>query len=117
MTAIIPRVVVVTRDSEYELLLARHATRGQAEFFLRERGQSIDAVEQRHKRFEAAAADQAAQSPGFGVCRHCWSAAWHRLCQSTAHRTSTDGTRRDLLLDRGNQASPQAPPGIIGQDT
>lgn len=64
MTAIIPRVVVVTRDSEYELLLARHATRGQAEFFLRERGQSIDAVEQRHKRFEAALKQVIAAVPG-----------------------------------------------------
>ena len=54
MTAIVPRVVLVTRDSEYQMLLARHATRGQAEFFLRERGQSIDVVEQRHQRFEAA---------------------------------------------------------------
>lgn len=54
MTAIIPRVVVVTRETEYEMLLARHATRGQAEFFLRDRGQSIDTVEQRHVSFETA---------------------------------------------------------------
>jgi NAD kinase len=53
MTAIIPRVVIITRDTEYEMLLARHATRGQAEFFLRERGQSIDEVEQRHNRLVA----------------------------------------------------------------
>lgn len=50
MTAIIPRVVLITRETEYEMLLARHATRGQAEFFLRERGQSIDELEQRHNR-------------------------------------------------------------------
>ncbi len=54
MNTLIPRVVVITRETEYELLLARHATRGQAEFFLRERGQSIEQVEQRHKHHQAA---------------------------------------------------------------
>ena len=44
----------MTRETEYELLLARHATRGQAEFFLRDRGQSIEQIEQRHKQHEAA---------------------------------------------------------------
>jgi len=47
----IPRVVVVTRETEYEMLLAQHATRGQAEFFLQNRGQSIDQVESRHRCF------------------------------------------------------------------
>jgi NAD kinase len=54
MTALIPRVVVVTRETEYQWLLARHATRGQVEFFLRERGQSIDQVEKRHQQHESA---------------------------------------------------------------
>ena len=54
MTTVTPRVVVVTRETEYEMLLARHATRGQAEFFLQERGQSLDEVEQRHHRLEIA---------------------------------------------------------------
>lgn len=49
MNALSPRVVLVTRETEYELLLARHATRGQAAFFLRDRGRSIDRVEQRHR--------------------------------------------------------------------
>lgn len=53
MTSLIPRVVVITRETEYEMLLARHATRGQAEFFLRQRGQTIDEVEQRHHLLEA----------------------------------------------------------------
>ena len=53
-SAIIPRVVVVTRETEYEMLLARHATRGQAEFFLQERGQTINEIELRHGRFNAA---------------------------------------------------------------
>ncbi len=51
MTGNAPRVVVITRETEYEMLLARHATRGQAEFFLQERGQSIDQLDYRHVRF------------------------------------------------------------------
>jgi NAD kinase len=49
-----PRVVVVTRPTEYELLIARHATRAQAVFFLESRGGTIDAVEARHHTFEEA---------------------------------------------------------------
>jgi NAD kinase len=49
-----PRVVVVTRPTEYEELVARHATRAQAVFFLEGRGQSIDAIEARHRAFERA---------------------------------------------------------------
>lgn len=48
-----PRVVVVTRPTEYEWLLQRHATRQQAAFFLKARGQSIDATAARHAAFEA----------------------------------------------------------------
>jgi len=54
MTAVVPRVVVITRETEYERLLATHATRGQAAFFLSSRGQSIDGLEARHQRFTAA---------------------------------------------------------------
>jgi len=46
-----PRAVFVTRETEYELLIARHATRDQARFFLKTRGQDVDAVEARHARF------------------------------------------------------------------
>ena len=49
-----PRAVFVTRESDYELLLARHATREQARFFLDTRGQSIDALADRHQRFSTA---------------------------------------------------------------
>lgn len=52
MTARVPRVVVVTRETEYQLLLARHATFGQAKFFLETRGQDIHAVKDHHTRFE-----------------------------------------------------------------
>jgi len=45
-----PRVVVITRPTDYEALLARHGTREQARFFLAQRDQSIDEVEARHQR-------------------------------------------------------------------
>jgi len=49
-----PRVVVVVRSTPYEALLERHATRGQARFFLESRGQDIAPVEAAHLRFEQA---------------------------------------------------------------
>lgn len=52
MSAIPPRAVFVTRESDYELLLARHATRDQARFFLDTRGQRIEEVEARHHHFQ-----------------------------------------------------------------
>jgi NAD kinase len=54
MPAAAPRVVVVTRSTPYEALLERHATRGQAKFFLETRGEDIDVVEEAHRRFEHA---------------------------------------------------------------
>jgi NAD kinase len=49
-----PRVVVITRETEYQLLLARHGTRAQAAFFLETRGQSIEDAITRHERMEQA---------------------------------------------------------------
>lgn len=46
-----PRAVFVTRETDYELLLARHATREQARFFLETRGQKLAEIEARHERF------------------------------------------------------------------
>jgi NAD kinase len=43
-----PRVVVVTRPTEYAALVARHGTRDQARFFLQQRGRSIEPLEERH---------------------------------------------------------------------
>lgn len=40
-----PRVVIVHRRSELDELTERHSTRGQVEFFLRQRGSSMEAVE------------------------------------------------------------------------
>lgn len=54
MSSLKPRIVIVTRQTELEWLLSRHSTRGQVEFFLKSRDQSIDDVEVRHhKQVEA----------------------------------------------------------------
>ncbi|HLB44520.1 MAG TPA: hypothetical protein VJK49_03975 [Candidatus Limnocylindrales bacterium] len=45
-----PRVVVVSRATEYSALVARHGTRDQARFFLEQRGRSIEPLEERHAR-------------------------------------------------------------------
>ena len=50
MTANTLRAVIVHRPTDYELLLGAHATRGQAEFFLKSRGQAIEDVEREHAR-------------------------------------------------------------------
>ncbi len=59
----VPRVVLVTRATEYEELVARHGTRGQAEFFLRGRGLAIEPVEERHRRLHAALASVSTAIP------------------------------------------------------
>ena len=51
-----PRVVVVHRHTELDELLARHGTRGQAAFFLRSRGRSLDEVAARHEAVQTALA-------------------------------------------------------------
>ena len=51
MAANRPRAVFVTRETDYELLVARHATRDQARFFLETRGQRLEDIEARHDRF------------------------------------------------------------------
>lgn len=47
MSSLNPRVVLVSRESEYAALLARHGTRGQAAFFLSTRSQTIEGPEER----------------------------------------------------------------------
>jgi hypothetical protein len=54
MTASIPRVVVVTRQTEFAALLARHGTREQARFFLSARGRAIEELEAAEAVFRAA---------------------------------------------------------------
>jgi NAD kinase len=53
-TAKLPRVVLVTRTTDYQNLLVHHGTREAARFFLETRGQRIEDAEGRHQRFEAA---------------------------------------------------------------
>lgn len=50
----VPRVVLVTRHTDYQNLLAHHGTREAARFFLETRGQRIEESEARHARFETA---------------------------------------------------------------
>ncbi len=54
MAVPVPRVVVVIRSTPYEALLERHATRGQAQFFLETRGEDIEQIETSHRRFQQA---------------------------------------------------------------
>ncbi len=63
MATVAPRVVVVTRATEYEALLVRHGTREQARFFLGGRGRRIEEVVDRHERQEAALATVSAAIP------------------------------------------------------
>ena len=63
MPLVTPRVVFVIRDTDYELLIARHATRGQVRFFLESRGQALAEVEERHAQFLAVLAEARAYVP------------------------------------------------------
>ncbi|MDQ0792586.1 hypothetical protein [Streptomyces sp. B1I3] len=58
-----PRAVLVHRRTEYEELLERHGTHGQAAFFLSTRGQSIEEVAERHARNRRAISDVAGAVP------------------------------------------------------
>jgi hypothetical protein len=58
-----PRVVLVRRPTEYEPLLAQHATRGRAAFFLATRGEAIEPVELSHRKFEQVRAHVLASIP------------------------------------------------------
>jgi NAD kinase len=52
-----PRVVVVSRHSERDELIARHGTRAAAEFYLRGRGRDLTEVEARHGALAGALAE------------------------------------------------------------
>ncbi|MFI9293484.1 hypothetical protein [Streptomyces gardneri] len=58
-----PRAVLVHRTTEYEELLARHGTHGQAAFFLSARGRSVEEVRERHERVHRALAEVAGAVP------------------------------------------------------
>ncbi|MEU7059784.1 hypothetical protein [Streptomyces sp. NPDC046197] len=58
-----PRVVLVHRTTEYEELVARHGTHGQAAFFLSSRGRDIRELAERHRRTRRALAEVASAVP------------------------------------------------------
>ncbi|MFI8103774.1 hypothetical protein [Streptomyces sp. NPDC086023] len=58
-----PRAVLVHRRTEYEELIDRHGTHGQAAFFLSSRGRSIGEVVERHGRNRQALREVAAAVP------------------------------------------------------
>lgn len=58
-----PRVVLVHRTTEYEQLVARHGTHGQAAFFLASRGRDIAEVAERHHRTRHALAEVTSAIP------------------------------------------------------
>lgn len=49
-----PRIVLVTRKTQLELLLERHGTLGQARFYLSSRGKSIQGAEEAHEKLQGA---------------------------------------------------------------
>ncbi len=63
MATLPPRVVYVVRETDFELLLARHATRQQARFFLDTRGQTLATLESSHDRFRLALQQARASAP------------------------------------------------------
>jgi hypothetical protein len=63
MTSLAPRVVVVSRRSELDELLARHGTRGAAAYYLRQRGRDLDEVTARHEALRAALTEVGAAVP------------------------------------------------------
>ncbi len=56
MASRVRRGVIVNRATDYELLIATHGTRGQAEFFLNSRGQSLAEIEREHAAVQQALA-------------------------------------------------------------
>ncbi|MGW2704514.1 hypothetical protein [Streptomyces sp. NPDC001340] len=58
-----PRAVLVHRTTEYEELVARHGTHGQAAFFLASRGRDIEEVAERHRRARGALAEVTSAVP------------------------------------------------------
>lgn len=63
MSTLPPRAVIVHRRTELDELVARHGTKGQAEFFLSTRGRSIEELEQRHHANQQALAAVSAAVP------------------------------------------------------
>jgi NAD kinase len=62
-SSLAPRVVVVSRRSELDELLARHGTRGAAAYFLKQRGRDLDEVTARHEALRQALSEVGAAVP------------------------------------------------------
>ena len=63
MSTLAPRVVIVSRRSELDELLARHGTMGAAAYYLRRRGRDLDEVTARHEALKAALTEVGAAVP------------------------------------------------------
>jgi hypothetical protein len=63
MSTLAPRVVVVSRRSELDELLARHGTRAAAAYFLRQRGRDLAEVTARHQALQSALTEVGAAVP------------------------------------------------------
>lgn len=63
MSILAPRVVIVSRRSELDELLARHGTLGAAAYFLRQRGRDLAEVTARHEALKAALTEVGAAVP------------------------------------------------------
>jgi NAD kinase len=64
MSTLTPRVVIVSRRSELDELLAQHGTRAAAAFFLGQRGRDLDEVAARHAALQGALTEVGAAIPG-----------------------------------------------------
>ena len=96
MSTLSPRVVLVSRETEYAALLARHGTRGQAEFFLSSRGQSIEELEVR----------DAVQSRALSAAKGAVPSDW-----SFAHVEREDLSR--FLFAEGDIVVPVGQDGLV----
>jgi hypothetical protein len=92
----VPRIVVVSRSTEYAALLARHGTREQARFFLEMRGRSIDAV----------AARDAAQREALTAVASAIPAEWRR---AAVERSDLDR----FLFEPGDVIVTVGPSGLV----
>jgi hypothetical protein len=63
VSTLTPRIVIVSRRSELDELLARHGTLGAAAYFLRQRGRDLDEVTARHEALRAALTEVGAAVP------------------------------------------------------
>jgi hypothetical protein len=61
--ALAPRLVLVTRETDYDQLLARHATRGQAETFLKRRAETLTGLDTQRDAMRAILAELRAGVP------------------------------------------------------